>query len=187
MLFVEIILIAIGLSMDSLAVCVTSGGVMKHCSILHTIKIATVMAVFQASMTAIGYFVGLGFEKYINAFDHWIAFFLLFYLGGKMIYESRKEEKEDTPQNPLNNKTLCTLAIATSIDALAVGISLGILGSPLLLQTLTIGIVTFLFSAFGIHFGCVFGRKINLELDLIGGFILIGIGIKILIEHLFFS
>ena len=162
MLYIEVLLLAIGLSMDSLAVSVTGGAVLKsNCTAGNIIKIASVLGIFQAGMTVIGYTMGLGFEKYICAFDHWIAFTLLLYLGGKMIYDSTKEE--------------------------AVGISLAILKSPLLLQASTIGVVTFAISAFGVYFGNRFGKRIDLKLDLIGGLILIGIGTKILIEHLFFS
>ena len=181
MLYIEVLLLAIGLSMDSLAVSVTGG------TAGNIIKIASVLGIFQAGMTVIGYTMGLGFEKYICAFDHWIAFTLLLYLGGKMIYDSTKEEEEDGKFDPLCNRTLCGLGIATSIDALAVGISLAILKSPLLLQASTIGVVTFAISAFGVYFGNRFGKRIDLKLDLIGGLILIGIGTKILIEHLFFS
>ena len=179
MLYIEVLLLAIGLSMDSLAVSVTGGAVLKsNCTAGNIIKIASVLGIFQAGMTVIGYTMGLGFEKYICAFDHWIAFTLLLYLGGKMIYDSTKEEEEDGKFDPLCNRTLCGLGIATSIDALAVGISLAIS---------TIGVVTFAISAFGVYFGNRFGKRIDLKLDLIGGLILIGIGTKILIEHLFFS
>ena len=136
-------------------------------------------------MTVIGYIAGKGFEKYICAFDHWIAFFLLFYLGSKMIYEGMKNKKQDASCcfNPLKNKTLAGLGIATSIDALAIGISLAILKSDIAIQALTIGLVTFAFSAFGVYFGNRFGNRINLRIEFIGGLILIGIGVKILIEH----
>jgi len=191
MLYIEVLLLAIGLSMDSLAVSVTRRRrpLLKNDppARLYIIKIASVLGIFQAGMTVIGYTMGLGFEKYICAFDHWIAFTLLLYLGGKMIYDSTKEEEEDGKFDPLCNRTLCGLGIATSIDALAVGISLAILKSPLLLQASTIGVVTFAISAFGVYFGNRFGKRIDLKLDLIGGLILIGIGTKILIEHLFFS
>ena len=161
MLYIEVLLLAIGLSMDSLAVSVTGGAVLKNnCTAGNIIKIASVLGIFQAGMTVIGYTMGLGFEKYICAFDHWIAFTLLLYLGGKMIYDSTKEEEED---------------------------SLAILKSPPLLQASTIGVVTFAISAFGVYFGNRFGKRIDLKLDLIGGLILIGIGTKILIEHVFFS
>ena len=96
MLYIEVLLLAIGLSMDSLAVSVTGGAVLKNnCTAGNIIKIASVLGIFQAGMTVIGYTMGLGFEKYICAFDHWIAFTLLLYLGGKMIYDSTKEEEED--------------------------------------------------------------------------------------------
>ena len=120
MLYIEVLLLAIGLSMDSLAVSVTGGAVLKNnCTAGNIIKIASVLGIFQAGMTVIGYTMGLGFEKYICAFDHWIAFTLLLYLGGKMIYDSTKEEEEDGKFDPLCNRTLCGLGIATSIDALA--------------------------------------------------------------------
>ena len=174
MSIIEIVLLAIGLSMDSLAVSVM-------------VKIGSFMGITQATMTVLGYLAGVGFQKYITAFDHWIAFVLLLYLGGKMIYDSTQEEDEDCKTNPLCNKTLFGLSIATSIDALAIGISLAILKSDIVIQASLIGIVTFLMSAFGVYFGSRFGRKVDLKLDLLGGLILIGIGAKILIEHLFLS
>ena len=164
MSFLEIVLLAVGLSMDSLAVSVTGGALIQNYRHHHMLKIGCVMGIFQAGMTIAGYLAGMSFKKYITAFDHWIAFLLLLYLGGKMIYESTQEKEEDCRTNPLCYKTLCGLGIATSIDALAVGIS-----------------------AFGVYFGNHFSRKIDLKLDLIGGLILIGIGTKILIEHLYFN
>ena len=187
MSFLEIVLLAVGLSMDSLAVSVTGGALIQDYRHHHMLKIGCVMGIFQAGMTIAGYLAGMSFKKYITAFDHWIAFLLLLYLGGKMIYESTQEKEEDCRTNPLCYKTLCGLGIATSIDALAVGISLACIESAIALEALTIGIVTFLFSAFGVYFGNHFSRKIDLKLDLIGGLILIGIGTKILIEHLYFN
>ncbi len=141
------------------------------------------MGVFQAGMTIIGYFAGLGFAAYIRAYDHWIAFFLLLYLGGNMIYGQFKEERDGLKADPLNNKVLCGLAIATSIDALAVGISLALLQSSIGLQACIIGVVTFAFSGIGVYFGNKLGSKLNIKIELIGGIILIAIGCKILIEH----
>lgn len=188
MSFIEIVLLAVGLSMDSLAVSVAGGALIQNYKHHHMLKIGCVMGEFQAGMTIAGYLAGLSFKKYITAFDHWIAFLLLLYLGGKMIYESTKEEKEkNCKTNPLCYKTLCGLGIATSIDALAVGISLACIETGIALEALTIGIVTFLFSAFGVYFGNHFSRKIDLKLDLIGGLILIFIGTKILIEHIYFN
>lgn len=189
MFLAEIILIAIGLSMDSLAVSVTSGAIIKKCTIPDVVRIAFIMAFFQTGMIIIGYMAGLGFEQYIASFDHWIAFILLLYLGGKMVYESfnNNEKSEDEySYNHISNKTLCGLGVATSIDALAVGVSLAILNSPLTPLAIAVGVVTFGFSAFGVFFGNQFGNKTDLKLDLIGGLILIGIGVKILIEHIYF-
>lgn len=187
MSFVEIMLLAVGLSMDSLAVSVTGGALIQNYKHRHMLKIGLVMGIFQAGMTLAGYLAGLGFKKYITAFDHWIAFVLLLYLGGKMIYESTQDKEEDCKTDPLCYKTLCGLGVATSIDALAIGISLACLESAIALEALTIGVVTFLISAFGVHFGNHFGRKIDLKLDLAGGLILIAIGTKILIEHIYFN
>lgn len=187
MLYLEIILLAIGLSMDSLAVSVAGGAVIQNYKHCNGIKIASVLGVFQAGMTVIGYIAGLGFEKYICAFDHWIAFILLFYLGAKMIYEGYyKNDNTETGFNPLKLKTLTGLGIATSIDALAVGISLALLKSSIIIEASIIGITTFIFSAFGVYFGSRFGKKINLQIEFIGGIILMGIGVKILLEHTLF-
>lgn len=194
MLYYEILLIAIGLSMDSLAVSVTTGALMRHCSSWNLMRIASILALFQAGMTVAGYMAGMGFEQYIQAYDHWIAFFLLLYLGGKMVYSdlrSQAEEdddrmKDDCTGKSLSNKTLCGMGLATSIDALAVGISLAILDAPLLSLAVIIGIVTFLFAAMGVYLGCRVGRRLDVRLELIGGLILIAIGTKILIEHLCF-
>jgi len=190
MLYYEIILIAIGLSMDSLAVSVTCGAVMQKCSFWNLVRISMILALFQASMAIIGYMAGLGFEQYIQSFDHWIAFFMLLYLGSKMIYESLrpgKEEEEDCHCRHISNKNLCGLGLATSIDALAVGISLAILDAPLVPLAAIVGITTLLFAAFGVYFGCHVGKKLDIKLEMIGGIILIAIGVKILCEHLFFQ
>lgn len=187
MSFIEIVLLAVGLSMDSLAVSVTGGALIREYRHRHMVKIGCVMGLFQAGMTLVGYAAGLGFKRFIAAFDHWIAFGLLLYLGGKMIYESTQERPDECHTDPLSYKTLCGLGVATSIDALAVGISLACLESTIAMEALTIGVVTFLFSAFGVYFGNHFGRRIDLKLDLVGGLILIAIGTKILIEHLYLN
>ena len=122
---------------------------MKECSVRRVVKIAFVLAFFQAMFTLVGYLLGFSFLKLIETIDHWIAFGLLLYLGGRMIWESRQEKEEDKKMNPLCLKTLCGLGIATSIDALAVGVSLAIMQTSLSVITWTIGIVTFLFSSFG--------------------------------------
>ncbi len=160
MSYYEIILIAIGLSMDSLAVSVSCGAVTRQNTVWNLIKISMIFALFQASMTIIGYMAGISFEQYINTFDHWIAFFLLLYLGGKMIFDSFKpDDEEDCKCKQISNKNLCGMGLATSIDALAVGISFAILNTPLIPLATIIGITTFLFAAFGVYFGCHIGRK----------------------------
>lgn len=186
MTVLEILLLAVGLSMDSLAVSVAGGAVIRRCTAGGMIKIGLFMGVTQAGLTVVGYLLGAGFQRYIMAFDHWIAFLLLLYLGGKMVWENRKGTEEECHTDLLDNKTLLGMSVATSIDALAVGISLALLDSEIVLQASLIGVVTFLMSVFGVYFGSSFGRRIDLRLDLIGGLILIGIGVKILLEHLFF-
>ncbi len=186
MTILEILLLAVGLSMDSLAVSVAGGAVMRRLTMGGMVKIGLFMGVTQAGLTVVGYLLGAGFQKYITTIDHWIAFLLLLYLGGKMIWESRKEGEEECRTDLLDNKTLLGMSVATSIDALAVGISLALLDSEIVLEAVLIGVVTFLMSVFGVYFGSSFGRRIDLKLDLIGGLILIGIGAKILVEHLFF-
>ena len=182
--YVEILLLAIGLSMDSLAVSVTGGAIMKErYSMGSLLKMASVLGLFQAGLTLAGYLIGIGFERFITSVDHWIAFALLLYLGGKMVYESFQSKEEEGRFDPLNFRTLCTLGVATSIDAMAVGISLAVLHSPIVVEASIIGVVTLLISSFGVFFGNQVGKRIDLKLDLIGGLILIGLGTKILIEH----
>jgi putative Mn2+ efflux pump MntP len=184
--FIDILLIAAGLSMDSLAVSIAGGAVIRDCRLRHVFKIALVMALFQGGLTWIGYLLGTGFEQYITSFDHWIAFGLLSYLGVRMICEEVTEKDDKRTFNLLNNKTLIGMSLATSIDALAVGLSIAMLGNPIAWQALIIGLGTFVASALGIYTGSHFGKRINLRSYLIGGIILIAIGVKILAEHLFF-
>ena len=184
MSFLEIVLLAVGLSMDSLAVSVTGGALIQNYRHHHMLKIGCVMGVFQAGMTIAGYLAGMSFKKYITAFDHWIAFLLLLYLGGKMIYESTQEQEEDCRTNPLCYKTLCGLGIATSIDALAIGITFAFLQVRLITSVTIIGCITFCFTIAGVLIGNVFGSKFKDKATILGGIILIGIGVKILIEHL---
>ena len=186
-IFIELFLLGVGLSMDAFAVSVCKGLGMRKLNKKQAVIIGLYFGGFQALMPLIGWLLGSQFQKYITSIDHWIAFILLLYLGGKMIYDSTQEEDEDCKTNPLCNKTLFGLSIATSIDALAIGISLAILKSDIIIQASLIGIVTFLMSVSGVYFGSRFGRKVDLKLDLIGGLILIGIGTKILIEHLYFN
>lgn len=181
MSFVTILLIAIGLSMDSLAVSISGGICMQPFCVRKSLKMAFVMGGFQGGMTWLGWILGTHFSSYINHLDHWIAFVLLIYLGGKMIYESFKEEENSLIS--FSNKILLTLGIATSIDALAVGVSMAFLKTSIWLPASVIAFTTFFLSFMGVICGFRFGKIKGLKVELLGGFILIGIGIKILIEH----
>ena len=190
--YLELALIGVGLSMDAFAVSVCKGLSMRKVDKKYMFVLAAFFGGFQALMPALGWLLGSQFQSYITAIDHWIAFILLVLIGGKMILDVVKEKGENEEVCPegsvrIDLREFFLLAIATSIDALAVGISLACIESAIALEALTIGIVTFLLSAFGVYFGNHFGRKIDLKLDLIGGLILIGIGTKILIEHLYFN
>lgn len=181
---ISIIFIAFGLAMDAFAVSITSGLTIKSLKINNALKIATFFGLFQAIMPLIGWLAGLSFRDFISGVDHWIAFGLLSIIGCKMIYESSKMELNEKKIDPLNIYVLFILSIATSIDALAVGLSLSFLNVSIALPAIIIGIVTFLLSVFGVYFGNRFGHYFERKIEIIGGLILIGIGIKILIEHL---
>lgn len=179
-----IILIGIGLSMDALAVSVMGGVSLKKLHVRHAILIAFAFGFFQALMPLIGWAVGLTLKDYIQSFDHWIAFGLLAFVGGKMVYESFLIKEEEKGKNILDIRTLLILAVATSIDALAVGINFGLLQISLLLAVVIIGLITFVLCFLGVYVGNRFGHIFENKLELIGGLILIGIGGKILAEHI---
>jgi len=184
MSFLTILFIAIGLSMDSLAVSISGGICMRPFCLKKSLKMALTMGLFQGGMTWLGWALGSRFSSYIADFDHWIAFALLGYLGGKMIYESLQEVKSD----PIifSNKMLFTLGFATSIDASAVGIGMAFLKTGICFPALVIAFITFFLSLSGVICGFRFGQIKGLKVELLGGLILIGIGIKILIEHTLF-
>ena len=186
--FVEIFLIGVGLSMDAFAVSVCKGLGMKKINKSHTFVIALFFGGFQALMPFLGWLLGTRFEKYITSIDHWIAFFLLALIGGKMIYEvfrGDNEEENIEMDKPLDIKELLILAIATSIDALAVGVTFGLLPDVNIIAAITlIGSTTFILSGVGLKVGNVFGLRYKSKAELAGGIILILIGIKILLEHL---
>ncbi|MDR1332667.1 MAG: manganese efflux pump MntP family protein [Tannerella sp.] len=184
-MILEVLLITVGLSMDSLVVCLVGGAAIRNCRVWHVLKIAFVMGLFQGGLTLGGYLFGLGFERYVYAFDHWVAFGLLAYLGGRMIYDEagRKEAKHSI--DLLRNRTLVYMSFATSIDAIAVGVSLAMLHSPIIWQAAIIGGGTFVAAACGVYVGHRFGRRARVKLvGIAGGLILIGTGTKILLEHL---
>ena len=179
----ELFVLAVGLCMDSFAVSLTSGVLLKPFTLSRVLKIAAFMAVFQGAMPLVGWVLGIGFKNYIEAYDHWVAFGVLLFLGIKMIYEGwpRKGESEPGCIDPADTPTL-----ATSIDALAVGISFAFLNMTMITPTIVIAGVTFAFSLVGVYIGRQFGRRIHNFAEVVGGVILIGIGVKILLEHLFF-
>lgn len=179
--YFSILLLALGLSMDSLAVCISGGILMKKFCIRKSLKMALIMGFFQGGMTLAGWSLGIHFSHVIQDFDHWIAFALLAYLGGKMIYESL--HKEESRLVSLSNKTLLALGIATSIDALAVGVGLAFLKTSILLPALIIAFTTFVLSLSGVCCGFRFGKIKNINVEFLGGMILIIIGFKILTEH----
>lgn len=183
----EIWLLAISLAMDCFSVSITSGIILRRVCIKIFLTIAFFFGLFQGAMPIIGWFGASHFYHLIEQFDHWIAFGLLFFLGIRMIKESFNKEEENHHFNPKRLLVILTLAVATSIDALAVGISFAFVGmntwQDILFPIIIIGIVSFLFSILGCFIGVYFGKRINLRAELWAGIILIGIGIKILVEH----
>ncbi len=182
----SVILIAIGLSMDALAVSVTSGILIKKPRVKDALKLATSFGAFQAIMPLLGWISGIKIYRYISTFDHWLAFFILLLIGVKIIYESLKQESKDESFNPLDFKVLMILSIATSIDALAVSLSLAFLEMDIIGPFLIIGVVTFIICFMGFFIGDKFGHLFENKIKILGGIILIFIGFRILVEHLFF-
>ena len=181
----ELFLVAVGLSMDAFAVSICKGLAMQKMNLKNAAIVGLWFGGFQAGMPLIGYFLGKQFETYITSIDHWIAFGLLFLIGLSMIREalSKEEEKADAS---LDVKTMFLLAVATSIDALAVGVTFAFLQVRIVPAISFIGVITFLFSAAGVKIGNVFGVKYKAKAEIAGGIILIGMGLKILLEHLGF-
>jgi putative Mn2+ efflux pump MntP len=180
----NISLIGIGLAADACAVSLSSGLVIRHIKINKALKIALAFGIFQGIMPLIGWTTGLTFREFIIQIDHWIAFVLLLAIGGKMIYETFQEDDEENKFNPLDNYTLLGLAIATSIDALAVGLSLSVLKTSILSAAGVIAIITFFLSFISVYLGHKWGNLAKFKLEFIGGVLLIFIGFKILMSHL---
>ena len=181
---IQIILIGLGLSMDAFAVSICKGLEMKELKKEKMILIALFFGLFQALMPLIGWFLGSRFAKYITSIDHWISFVLLIFIGGKMLVEGIKNKEELANEKELTIKELFLLSIATSIDALAVGITLAFVNTNIWFAILIIGLITFILSMIGVLLGHKFGAKYQNISEIIGGIILILIGIKILLEHL---
>lgn len=181
---VAILFIAVGLAMDAFAVSVVSGSVYKDLHVRHVLRMALFFGGFQAVMPLIGYLAGLGMKEYISGVDHWVAFGLLSFVGGKMVYEAFKIESAEKNRDPSNLLVLLALSVATSIDAMAVGITLSFLTSAIALAVTLIGVITFGLSYAGVYIGKRFGHFFESRIEVVGGLILVGIGVKILIEHL---
>ena len=179
----ELFIIAVGLSMDAFAVAVCKGLAMRQMSWRGALIVGLYFGGFQAAMPLAGYLLGSGFSNSISSYDHWIAFILLAVIGGNMIREACSGECENE-NDSLDVKTMFLLAVATSIDALAVGITFAFLKVNIAAAVSFIGVTTFVISAAGVKIGNIFGTKYKSKAELAGGIILILLGLKILLEHL---
>ncbi|PPT10286.1 hypothetical protein CKA32_002925 [Geitlerinema sp. FC II] len=179
-----ITLVAIGLAADAFAVSLTSGLAIRHIKLNKALKIALFFGGFQAFMPLLGWGMGLGFRQAIASIDHWIVFVLLVFLGGRTIYEAWQDTDDDKPFNPLKIETLLVLSVATSLDALAAGLGFSVLKMPILLAISIVGSVTFSLCVLGVYIGHYFGDWFQSKVEIVGGLILMGIGSKILWEHL---
>ncbi len=185
--FIELFLIGVGLSMDAFAVSVCKGLAMNKVNKKQAVVIGLYFGGFQALMPFLGWLLGIRFQKYIVSVDHWIAFVLLAFIGGKMVVEAVREKGETKIGEmdlPLNHKEMLVLAVATSIDALAVGITFAFLDVPIAKAVIIIGCTTFVLSILGVVAGNYFGSRYKKKAEIAGGIILILIGLKILLEHL---
>lgn len=184
MSFWELLILAAGLAMDAFAVAVCKGLATDKLRLKHLVIVGLWFGGFQALMPAIGYFLGSTFERYITAVDHWVAFVLLAIIGGNMIKEAVTGEGECADAS-LGFKVMLTMAVATSIDALAVGVTFGLLPDVNIVAAVSlIGVITFVMSALGVKVGNVFGSRWKSRAELLGGVILVLLGLKILLEHL---
>lgn len=186
-IFIELVLIGVGLSMDAFAVSICKGLAMRKVNKKQAVVIGLFFGGFQALMPFLGWLLGSQFERYITSIDHWIAFILLGLIGGKMMMEAvKKEETEEIKQMdpPLDLKEMFLLAVATSIDALAVGITFAFLQYPIVEAISAIGVTTFAISIGGVYVGNFFGNKYKSKAEFVGGLILVLIGLRILLTHL---
>lgn len=185
MSLIELFLIAVGLAMDAFAVSICKGLALTKIRWQDTVIIALWFGSFQALMPVVGFFFGIGFQEKIVSIDHWIAFLLLVFIGVNMIREAMDKDA-DRVNADLGFKTMFLLAVATSIDALAVGVTFAFLQTRILPAVITIGVVTFIISVIGVKIGGVFGTRYKAKAEIFGGIILILLGCKILLEHLGF-
>lgn len=180
--WLELIFIAVGLSMDAFAVAVSRGLCVREHQWRNAMVTGVYFGVFQAAMPLLGYFIGINFKDAIVSWDHWIAFGLLAVIGINMIREAFRSD--ETPNPAYGFKKMVLLSVATSIDALAVGVTFGFLQVNILPAVLLIGVITFAISTAGVKIGCVFGSRFKAKAEIAGGVILLLIGTKILLEHL---
>jgi len=181
---INLILISISLAMDCFAVSIAGGATVKRPRIKNALKVGISFGFFQAVMPIVGWAIGYSFRNLIENIDHWIAFSLLLAIGIKMLYEAFRKSPEKDKVDITRIPTLLILSVATSIDALVIGISLSILGISILVSVLIIGLFAFVFSVSGYYLGHKIGKIIGNKMEIVGGIILLGIGTKILIEHL---
>ncbi len=185
MSFITLFLLAFGLSMDAFAVAVCKGLAMGRITAKGAVTVGLYFGLFQAGMPVLGYFLGSFFQSRLMAFDHWISFALLSFIGARMIQESL-DRKEKPPEScSLSPGNMLMLSVATSIDALAVGVTFAFLDVNIPYAVAFIGLTTFLISVVGVKLGNVFGAKYKSRAEMVGGAVLIALGIKILLEHLF--
>ncbi len=183
--FIELFLLALALAMDAFAVSISTGLKMR-CTRADVFRMSFMFGLFQFLMPVIGWFLGLSVRSYIEAYDHWVAFILLAFIGGRMVLESLRGKEDGQCSNPTRGLTLLLLAIATSLDAMAVGISMAMLKVDIWWAATVIGLVCFVVSAFGMRIGLFIkgaGEKLGQKANIIGGLVLIAIGLKILYEH----
>jgi putative Mn2+ efflux pump MntP len=184
--FFLVMLIAIGLAMDCFAVSIAAGTSITSSKQKLALIMALFFGLFQSGMLILGWVAGISFYELISGFDHWIAFLILALIGGKMILEGMKEEKEKSPGQYARIPVLLVLSVATSIDSLGVGLSFALLNTGILISAAVIGAVSFIFSYAGVSFGSRLGGILGNKVEVIGGVILIIIGVQILFEHLGF-
>ena len=182
----EIVLIAVGLSMDAFAVSITLGLSVNKTKIIDYLIPGIYFGIFQGLMPLIGFFTGTFFAYRIAEFEHWVVFALLGFIGGKMIKDSFSKKEESTGENPFHPVKMLVLAAATSIDALAVGITFAFFKINIIMAVIIIGLTTFCISSAGVKIGNIFGKKHKNKAEFFGGAVLVLLGIKILIEHLLF-
>ncbi len=182
--FIEVLLIALSMAMDAFAVCLSAGTLRETQGPRPAFRLSFHFGLFQFIMPILGWLAGTTIEPYIRNYDHWLAFGLLGFVGGRMIYSAVNHAEESERADPSRGWTLVLLSIAVSIDALAVGLSLGILGVFVWYPAILIGVVTGLLSLVGLRLGNTLGRRLGKPVEIAGGLVLIGLGLRILISHL---